>query len=84
MPKAQKAIRAEYIGGVFKPLDKVHLPEGEKVEIQIKGNKSKKIQSLRGIWRGIEISEEDLEKGRSIWEKGVEKQIRVLGKEPSA
>ena len=84
MPKAQKAIRAEYSGGVFKPLDKVHLPEGEKVEIQIKGKKSKKIQSLRGIWRGIEISEENVEKARSIWEKGVEKQIRVLGKEPSA
>ncbi len=84
MTKAQKVIRAEYSGGVFKPLEKVNLPEGEKVEIEIKAKKSKKIVSLRGIWRGIEINEEDIEKTRSIWEKEVEKQIEVLGREPSA
>jgi predicted DNA-binding antitoxin AbrB/MazE fold protein len=84
MTKAQKVIRAEYSGGVFKPLEKVNLPEGEKVEIEIKEKKRRKILSLRGIWRGIEINEEDIEKARSIWEKEVEKQIEVLGKEPSA
>lgn len=84
MTKAQKVIRAEYSGGVFKPLEKVYLPEGEKVEIEIKEKKRRKILSLRGIWRGIEINEEDIEKARSIWEKEVEKQIEVLGKEPSA
>jgi predicted DNA-binding antitoxin AbrB/MazE fold protein len=84
MLKAQKVIRAEYSDGVFKPLEKVNLQEGEKVEIEIKAQKSKKIVSLRGIWRGIEINEEDLEKARSIWEKEVEKQIKGLGKEPSA
>ena len=84
MTKAQKVIRAEYSGGVFKPLEKVNLPEGEKVEIEIKGKKRRKILSLRGIWRGIEINEEEIEKARSIWEKEVEKQIEILGKEPSA
>ena len=48
MLKAQKVIRAEYSDGVFKPLEKVNLPEGEKVEIEIKAQKSKKIRISSG------------------------------------
>jgi predicted DNA-binding antitoxin AbrB/MazE fold protein len=84
MLKAQRIIKAEYSDGVFKPLDKVNLAEGEKVEIEIKTQKSKKIVFLRGIWKGIEIDEKDLEKARSIWEKEVERQIKDLGEKPSA
>jgi len=39
MGNMQKVIRAVYSGGVFKPLVKVDLPEGEKVEIEIKEQK---------------------------------------------
>jgi len=60
MVKAQNAIEAVYSDGVFKPLEKVSLPDGEKVEIEIKGKKAKKNISLRGIWKGIQISEEEI------------------------
>ena len=78
MPKAQKLIEAVYSGGVFKPLEKVNLPDGEKVEIEIKERKVQKIISLRGIWKGIEIGEEDIEKAKHMWEKGAKKQIKIL------
>jgi len=78
MAKAQKVIEAIYSGGVFKPLGKVSLADGEKVEIEIKEKKAKKIISLRGIRKGIKISEEDIEKAKYMWEKGAEKQIKFL------
>jgi predicted DNA-binding antitoxin AbrB/MazE fold protein len=65
MGNMQKVIRAVYSGGVFKPLVKVNLPEGEKVEIEIREQKVKKITSLRGIWRGIQINEEDIVEGKT-------------------
>ncbi len=80
MAKAQKVIEAVYSDGVFKPLEKVSLPDGEKVEIEIKEKKAKKNISLRGIWKGIQISEEDIEKAKHMWEKGAEKQIEILEK----
>jgi predicted DNA-binding antitoxin AbrB/MazE fold protein len=78
MAKAQKVIEAVYSGGVFKPLEKVSLPDGEKVEIEIKEKKAKKIISLRGMWKGIQISEEDIEKAKHMWKKGAEKQTKIL------
>ena len=42
-------IRAVYSGGVLRPFEKLSLPEGEKVEIEIKERKSKKNISLRGL-----------------------------------
>jgi len=84
MGNMQKIIRAVYSGGVFKPLVKVNLPEGEKVEIEIKEQKLKKITSLRGIWRGIQINEEEIEKVKHIWDKGVENEVKGLEEETDA
>jgi predicted DNA-binding antitoxin AbrB/MazE fold protein len=78
MAKAQKVIETVYTDGVFKPLEKVSLPDGEKIEIEIKEKKAKKNISLRGIWKGIQISEEEIEKAKRMWEKGAEKQIKIL------
>jgi len=80
----QKVIKAIYSEGVFKPIEKVNLSEGEKVEIEIKGQKVKKVISLRGIWREIQINEENIEKAKHIWDKEVEKQIKFLEEETNA
>ena len=71
-------IRAVYSGGVLRPFEKLSLPEGEKVEIEIKERKSKKNISLRGLWKGTKVKEEDIDEARYIWEKGVKKQIKIL------
>lgn len=84
MVRMQKVIKAIYSEGVFKPIEKVNLPEGEKVEIEIKEQKVKKVISLRGIWRGIQINEENVEKAKHIWDKEVEKQIKILEEETNA
>jgi predicted DNA-binding antitoxin AbrB/MazE fold protein len=84
MGNMHKVIRAVYSGGVFKPLVKVNLREGEKVEIEIKEQKAKKITSLRGIWREVQINEEDIEKAKHIWDKGVENEVKVLEEETGA
>jgi len=84
MVRMQKVIKAIYSEGVFKPVEKVNLPEGEKVEIEIKEQKVKKVISLRGIWRGIQINEENIEKAKQIWDKEVGKQIKILEEETNA
>ena len=33
--------------------------------------KPQKVISLRGIWKGVEISEEDIKKAKNIWEEGI-------------
>jgi predicted DNA-binding antitoxin AbrB/MazE fold protein len=71
-------IRAVYSGGVLRPFEKLSLPEGEKVEIEIKERKSKKNISLRGLWKGTKVKEEDIDEARHIWEEGVKKQIKIL------
>jgi predicted DNA-binding antitoxin AbrB/MazE fold protein len=71
-------IGAVYTGGVLKPFEKLSLTEGEKVEIEIKERKSKKNISLRGLWKGAKLKEEDINEARYIWEKGVKKQIKIL------
>lgn len=76
----QDVIEAVYSNGVFKPLQKVNLSDGETVELEIKGKKTKKNISLRGIWKGIQIGEEDIEKAKHIWEKEAQKQIKILEK----
>ena len=53
-------------------------------EIEIKEQKAKKITSLRGIWRGVQINEEDIEKAKHIWDKGVENEVKVLEEETGA
>jgi predicted DNA-binding antitoxin AbrB/MazE fold protein len=57
---------------------KLSLEEGEKVEIEIKERKGKKNISLRGLWKGSEVSEKDIDKAKHIWEKGVKEQIKFL------
>ncbi len=71
-------IRAVYSGGVLRHFEKLSLPEGEKVEIEIKERKSKKNISLRGLWKGTKVKEEDIDEARHIWEEGVKKQIKIL------
>jgi len=80
----RKVIRAVYSGGVFKPLVKVNLREGERVEIEIKEQKAPKIISFRGIWKGVQINEKDIEKARRIWDKGVENEVKDLEEESGA
>jgi len=84
MVRMQKVIKAIYSEGVFKPIEKVNLSEGEKVEIEIKEQEVKKVISLRGIWRGIQINEENIEKAKYIWDKEVEKQINILEEETNS
>lgn len=81
MAGTHNIIRAVYSGGVFKPLQKVSLPEDEKVELEIKKEKPKKNISLRGIWKGIQISEEDIDRAMHIWDGGLEKQLEILKEE---
>ena len=57
---------------------KLSLEEGKKVEIEIKERKGKKNISLRGLWKGSEVSEKDIDKAKHIWEKGVKEQIKFL------
>jgi len=49
--------------------------------LKSRSKRSKKITSLRGIWRGIQINEEDIEKVKHIWDKGVENEVKVLEEE---
>jgi len=67
--KSSKIMEAIYSEGVFKPLGKVSLSEGEKVEIEIKERKVKEVISLRGIWKGVEITEEDIERAKNMKHK---------------
>ncbi len=48
-----KIIEAIYENGVFKPLEKVELKEGEKVKMEIK----KDIECLRGKYKGSGFSQ---------------------------
>ncbi len=72
-------IEAVYKDGVLIPSQKIDLEEGEKVQIEIKEKKGK-IVSLRGLWKGIKISEEDIYRAKDIWEEGAEKQIKIIEK----
>ena len=47
----QKTIEVVYENGVFKPLEKVELKEGEKIKVEIK----KLPENLFGIFRGKDL-----------------------------
>ena len=47
----QKTIEVVYEKGVFKPLEKVELEEGEKIKVDIK----KFLEKLFGIFRGKDL-----------------------------
>ena len=70
--------KAIYKDGVLIPFGKIALDEGEKVEIEIKKEKNKKNISLRGLWKGSFIKDEDVDEAKFIWEKGLKKQIKIL------
>jgi len=70
-------IEAVYSDGVFKPFGKLSLPEGEKVEIEVKEMNRKGNISLRGLWKGVSIKEEDIDEAKYVWEKGTKKQKRI-------
>ncbi len=70
-------IKATYKGGVLIPFEKINLNEGERLEIEIKEKKGKTI-SLRGLWKGVEISEGNIEEAKHIWEEDIKKQIKIL------
>ena len=72
-------IEAVYKDGVLIPSKKIDLKEGEKVQIEIKEKKGRGI-SLRGLWKGIEISEEEICRAKGIWEEDAEKQIKIIEK----
>lgn len=71
-------LKAVYKEGVLVPFEKINLDEGEKVEIEIKKEEIKKNISLRGLWKGSVIKEEDVDEVKSVWEKGLKKQIKIL------
>ena len=71
-------IEAVFSGGVFKPSEEVKLPEGKKVEIEIRERGAGRVISLRGIWKGMQISDEEIGRARKIWEAGMEKQVKLL------
>ncbi len=48
----QKTIEVVYKDGVFKPLEKVELEEGEKIKVEIK----KLPENLFGIFRGKDLA----------------------------
>jgi len=70
-------IDATYKGGVLIPFEKVNLNEGERVEIENR-KKQGKIITLRGLWKGTEISEDDIEEAKQLWEAGIREQIKIL------
>ncbi len=64
--------------------DEVDLPDGQEVLVTVEpvpveraGNGGGNV-SLRGIWRGLEITEEEIEAAKRIWSEGAERQARML------
>ncbi|PIU65440.1 MAG: hypothetical protein COS84_06915 [Armatimonadetes bacterium CG07_land_8_20_14_0_80_40_9] len=45
------SVKAKFENGVFRPLEKIKLDEGEKVTVLIKKKNRKKISSFSGIWK---------------------------------
>lgn len=73
-------IKATYKGGVFIPYERVHLNEGERVEIEI-CKKEGRIISLRGLWKKVDIGEEDIKEAKQLWEAGIRKQMNILAED---
>ena len=53
-----KVIEAVYENGVFKPLEKVNLKDGEKVKIRVERSLMEIIKSYQGIFK---LRKEDIE-----------------------
>lgn len=73
-----QTIEAIYEDGVFKPLQKVNLPEHSRLRVEIIPL-HEAIISLRDLWKGAgSLSEKDLEAAKHQWEAGVEEQLTTL------
>ncbi|WP_457590310.1 antitoxin family protein [Geoglobus sp.] len=63
-----KVIEAVYENGVFKPLEKVNLKEGEKIRIKIQWNRRERRLRFLEDWKPVkperDITVEDIEKLR--------------------
>lgn len=72
-----KTFEAIYQDGVIKPLEKLDLPENERLKVTIEPllARQKGAGSLYGAFPELGgITEEDLKKAKQIWEKGLAKQ----------
>ena len=60
-----KVIEAIYENGVFKPLEKVDLKDGEKVKIFVESDRKKVIGSYRGIFGKASVNELKIYEGEA-------------------
>jgi len=79
---APQVIDGIYQKGVIKLLDKVDLKEDELIKVTIVRRQVEKTgepNSLLGAFPELkEITDEDIEEAKKVWERGLEKQIRIL------
>lgn len=82
---ATVTVEAIYQSGVIKPLTPLDLRENERIKIQIEREplpKARPAASLRGAFPELAaISDEDIEWAKGLWERGVEKQARILAEQ---
>ena len=77
-------VEAIYQDGVFKPLQKLALPNNQKVKITIivldkVPEEISLLPSLCGAFPELaKISDEDIAWAKGLWERGLEKQMRLL------
>lgn len=67
---------------MIKLLDEVDLNENERIKVTIVRRQAKKTDepnSLLGAFPELkEITDEDIEEAKKVWERGLEKEIRIL------
>ncbi|MBT9132419.1 MAG: hypothetical protein DDT32_01084 [Syntrophomonadaceae bacterium] len=79
-----KVIDGIYQKGVIKLLDKVDLEENEQIRIAVFKRQAKGIGESRSLFgafpelRGLTDEDEDIEEVKKVWERGLEKQMRIL------
>ena len=79
-----KNIRGRVKDGMIEPMGELDLFDGQEVTVTIimegppEGSPSKPPVSLRGIWKGVQISDELIEEATKVWEEGVKKQSQFL------
>ncbi len=76
-------VQAVYTKGVLKPKTRLNLPENSMVEVQVKAAKGRNggRSTLFGAFPELAvITDEDIQDAKKQWEKGLEKQARLLKK----
>lgn len=78
----ERVIEAVYQDKVIKPLEEVDLEENERIRvaiIKLGTEEGRESYPLFGAFPQLrEITEREIEEGKRIWERGLEKQIRIL------